>query len=92
MEIIHKAIRQQVDTIIGEEINTLKATVERRVREATGQIAARVLEKFAMEYRGTTLRIEVDFNPKLPLGGGEDYTSDGTPKKPWHGPDDIDAP
>lgn len=95
VDLIQKAIRLQVDTVIGEEITKLQATVERRVRESVGQIAARVLSQFSMQTYGTTLRVEVDFKgtgKKLPLGGGEDYTSDGVPRKPWHGPDDIDAP
>lgn len=60
-ETIIGALRKEVEQIAQEEAHAAAQRVETRVREATGQIAAKVLNHFSFERLGNKLVIEVVF-------------------------------
>jgi hypothetical protein len=60
-QMIQEAVKAEIETVVAEEAEVAKRMVEKRVREQTAQIAARVLKHMTFERYGQTLRIEVDF-------------------------------
>ena len=60
-EKLQKAIQSEIDRVVTEELDKVKASVERKVRERVGQIAAIVCEKISYQFIGQEMVIRVKF-------------------------------